>query len=583
MLKTAVIATCHVLWFLTCLPGWLLFQAALWNPRLAQERALRRLIRRNRNSGYGRRHDFHAIRGAGDFAARVPLAEYEDFATAINAARAGVDFDLSASRPLLLEPTSGSSGAPKLIPVTAALRREFAAAVQPWIAWLYLAHPGLLLGRQYWAISPNTTSPLAGADSAHAVPVGFADDADYLGVAGRLLSRGVLAAPPELRHVADPESFLQWTLLFLLREKNLRLVSVWHPSFLTLLLDSIPRHLAAITDALRTGILPAGAAIPPGLRTRLARRFRADPRRAAELSELDPATHPERIGRIWPRLAVISCWEGPRAEPWLGALREHFPQAVIQGKGLLATEGCVTLPTGCGKFHPCAIRSHYLEFIAIPDGRVHPLWELERGGTYSVVLTTGGGLWRYRLHDEVRVTGFLRATPCLEFVGKDNAVSDLVGEKLHERHVAGALKAVETATGVRPIFAMVVPEKACGSRAGGYRLLLELPSGRAEPGAARDWADAVERELCRNFHYAHARRLGQLEALQVIPIRNGLAEYRCACESRGTRLATLKPPALDVGCAKTPGWWRGGAEAILPALCNRGSQSIGVSTGPTAL
>lgn len=564
MLKSVAITVCHVLWFLTCLPGWLLFLVALRHPRLAQERTLRRLIRRNRSSGFGRRHGFHAMRGAADFAARVPLAEYEDFAGAIHAAREGLGYTLSASRPLLLEPTSGSSGTPKLIPVTAALRREFAAAVQPWIAWLYMAHPGLVFGRQYWAISPNTTMPVASADSPGAVPVGFADDADYLGVAGRLLARGVLAVPPELRHIADPETFSQMTLLFLLREKNLRLVSVWHPSFLTLLLDAIPRHIVAIVEALRTGILPPTAAMPPELRARISGRFRADARRAAELSDLDLAAHPERMGRIWPRLAVISCWHGPRAEPWLGVLRAQFPQAAVQGKGLLATEGCVSLPTGCGALRPCAVRSHYLEFIAAGDGSVHPVWELEQGGTYSVVLTTGGGLWRYRLHDEVRVTGFLGATPCLEFLGKDNAVSDMVGEKLHERHAAEALKAAETAAGIRPVFAMVVPEKACGSGACGYRLLLELPAARAGQDAARDWADTVERELCRNYHYAHARRLGQLEALQVTPVRDGLAAYRRARESRGMRLATLKPPALDVGSATPPGWWRGGVGRANP-------------------
>jgi hypothetical protein len=216
----------------------------------------------------------------------------------------------------------------------------------------------------------------------------------------------------------------------------------------------------------------------------------------------------------------------------------------------------VTFPTGCGKFLPCAIRSHFIEFIAAGDGGVHPVWELKQGGAYSVVLTTGGGLWRYRLHDEVRVTGFLRATPCLEFIGKDNAVSDMVGEKLHERHASEALKAAETATGIRPVFAMIVPEGACESRTRGYRLLLELPAAHEQHGAARDWTDTVERELCRNYHYAHARRLGQLEAIHAIPIRNGLTTYRRARESRGMRSATLKPPALDVGSATPPGWWR---------------------------
>ena len=52
---------------------------------------------------------------------------------------------------------------------------------------------------------------------------------------------------------------------------------------------------------------------------------------------------------------------------------------------------------------------------------------------YDIVLTQHGGLYRYRIGDRVRVTRFYQATPCLEFVGRSDAVCDLTGEKLHER------------------------------------------------------------------------------------------------------------------------------------------------------
>lgn len=559
MLRPIAIVICHVLWFLVCLPGWICFQFALRHPRRAQERILRRLIRQNRETVFGRRHHFASIRSLSDFAKHVPLAEYEDFAGAIAAIRHGEPFALTAENPLLLEPTSGSTGVAKLIPATAAVRHEFAAAVQPWIAWLYLAHPSLFFGRQYWAISPNTPAPAP--DTPTAVPIGFADDADYLGFAGRLLSRGILAVPGELRHVADSEAFAQLTLLFLLKEKKLRLISVWHPSYLTLLLDAMPKHLPAILSALRTGILPGGAKIPPDLHARLGRHLRKAPRRAAEIEALDLISHPEAIRCLWPRLSVISCWEGPRSEPWLGKLRALFPQSVIQGKGLMATEGCVTLPTGCGRLRPCAVRSHYLEFIDSDTGNVHPAWDVQQGRDYSVVITTGGGLWRYRLHDQVHFVGFCHATPCLEFIVKDNAVSDLVGEKLDERHAAEALAAAEAATGIRPDFAMLAPAIYPHEFECGYSLLLEfsaLPPDLAD--TAQRWTDVVESELCRNYHYAHARRLGQLRAISPVLIRNGLGAYRQARESSGTRAGTLKIPALDLVRSSQDAWWMPGRE-----------------------
>ena len=543
MLKSIATFAWNVLWLLSCMPGWIRFQFALRHPRRAQENILRRLLRQNRDAAFGRRHGFADIRTPEEFAARVPMAEYEDYAASISAARKGAPFPLAAETPGLLEPTSGSSGAPKLIPLTPALQREFSAAIQPWIAWLYLAHPRLLFGRQYWAVSPNTPPPQREDASPDSIPAGFSDDAEYLGPAGRFLSRGLLATPPELRHVADREAFFLLTLFFLLRDENLRLISIWHPSFLTLLLDAIPRHLPALLLMLRSGVLPASE-LDPELHRRLSSRISSDPRRADELESLDLPAHPERIACAWPHLEVISCWAGDRSEPWLDNLRARFPRATLQGKGLLATEGVVTLPTGCGKLRPCALRSHYLEFIDPETAAALPVWQLQSGREYSVALTTGGGLWRYRLHDRVRVTGFCHATPCLEFLGKDNLVSDLVGEKLDEHHVAAALSSAQAAENVHPAFAMLVPDAAAPADTPGYHLWLDLPGPGSPSDCSRRLAEAVENELLKNFHYAHARNLGQLAPLRPRLVPDAARLYRAWREQAGSRIGTIKFPAL---------------------------------------
>ena len=57
-----------------------------------------------------------------------------------------------------------------------------------------------------------------------------------------------------------------------------------------------------------------------------------------------------------------------------------------------------------------------------------------------MIVSQKGGLTRYRMNDRVQVAGRYRATPCLRFVGRASEVSDLVGEKLHERFVREALE-----------------------------------------------------------------------------------------------------------------------------------------------
>lgn len=460
----------HALWFLACLPRWQRFRAALRDPAAAQRRVLARLLRDNRDSDFGRRHQFRSIRSPDEFAARVPLAEYDDFAPAIETARQTGHYALAAETPFLLEPTSGTSGTPKLIPATRASRREFARAIQPWIADLYREHPALCRGRQYWVVSPAAPVPESLRDGA--IRVGFSADADYLGPVARRAARHVLASSLD-------------------ETENLRLISVWHPSYL-----------------------------------------------ARATSDFQPGA-----GERWPRLRLVSCWTDGNARLWAERLREAFPGVALQGKGLLATEGCVTIPFQGGL--PCAVRSHYLEFIDARTQSVHGVAELQAGCEYSVVLTTGAGLWRCRLHDRVRVTGFMEATPCLEFLGKDTTVSDLVGEKLSEADAAVALAAAGTKTGIRPRFAMLVPDSGADRGAVGYDLRLDLDPGASGPEGAMAFAAAVEESLCvTNYHYLNARRLGQLRSLRPVQQRQALQEWLAAASRAGARAGTVKIPAL---------------------------------------
>src|SRR5205807_3754245 len=65
------------------------------------------------------------------------------------------------------------------------------------------------------------------------VPIGFDADTAYLAGRRQRLARAVMAAPQELHLIRDIDTFRYVTLLCLLRQRDLRVISVWHPSFLT--------------------------------------------------------------------------------------------------------------------------------------------------------------------------------------------------------------------------------------------------------------------------------------------------------------------------------------------------------------
>jgi hypothetical protein len=209
---------------------------------------------------------------------------------------------------------------------------------------------------------------------------------------------------------------------------------------------------------------------------------------------------------------------------------------------LVATEGVISIPWSDAAAPALALTSHFFEF-ADNVGRVHAAWELQDGACYSVLLTTGGGLYRYRLHDRVRVVGFHHLCPLIEFIGRDGITCDLCGEKLEEPFVRDCLGRGAGELGQVWQFAMLAPSGIVGRL--GYTLYLSSVTPVDAPVVAR----AVDTLLSENVHFAHARRIGQLDLLDVVPLAGGAewawSRFHGAMAARGQRLGDIKPTALD--------------------------------------
>jgi hypothetical protein len=526
----------NTLWALASLPRALRFHWGLRDGAATQRQVLRRILRDNATTAVGQAYDFSSIDSVSAFQDRVPLTTYADWEDSVDRVAAGEDGVLTTAPVRLLEPTSGSTAATKWIPYTDTLQSEFQRAVAPWILDLFRHHPHLLTGSAYWSVSPVGDRP---ERTDGGVPVGFADDSDYLGpVQGRLV-RAVMAVPPCVRRIRDVDTFRYVTLLGLLRRADLRLVSVWNPTFCTLLLARLPDWGDRLAADLAAGTLTPPGSLPDSVREALDAQWGPSPNRAAVVrTALDDAP-PTRHRRLWPDLQVVSCWaDGPASGP-ADDLAALLPHASLQPKGLLATEGVVSIPmTGAPGGVP-AVRSHFFEFLPADGGPPVLLDALETGARYDVVLTTGGGLYRYRLRDRVAVTGRWRGVPCLRFVGKTDRVVDRFGEKLNARHVQRVLDAAFADHDLAPTFAMLAPDDRDPP---GYTLFLRA----AAPDAVlRAVGRRVEAGLRDNYHYDYCRRLGQLGPLRLFRVTgDARATYQERCVARGQRAGDVKPTAL---------------------------------------
>ena len=526
---------CNLLLFASCLPGYIRFRMASRRVRKCQIRNMKRLLRRNRRTEYGIAHSFESIKDWDAFT-RLPLTEYKDYSDSIKNIRRGKSGVLTKDSVQILQPTSGSSSASKLIPHTKASANQFKSALEAWIADLFIQRPRLFLGTQYWSISPATAPDMLDGDK---VPVGFLDDAEYFGAQRAALMNAIMAVPADLRQAEDMEANQYITSLFLLRQKNLRLISVWHPSFLTILLKVMKTNWTRLLADIREGGIDAGINIPEKTRKKLQERLCPMPKRSSELMNLDSAGE-DVYRQAWPHLQIISCWRSGNTDGEIIRLEKFFPGVLIQGKGLLATEGVVSIPFGTPQKHVCAATSHLLEFQD-DIGVVHPLWDLEEREQYQVILTTGAGLYRYKLGDRVEVSGFYGETPCIRFLGRAGMVSDFVGEKLHIEHVDRIVNKICERHFDTPDFAMLFPSKDGDNLS--YRLLVQEKAGcNPDTNAA---AACLEAELSKNYHYAHARRIGQLKAAGVALLgAEAQSMYRELMARRGAVAGTVKFPSL---------------------------------------
>src|SRR5262249_24654966 len=273
-------------WMFMCAGEARAFHRATRQVEETQAGVLREILLRNRESEFGQEHGFAQIKTPRDYQARVPLLTSEDFAAPVRCIAAGDQNVLTAERVLLLEPTSGTTGGEKLIPYTASLRRQFQRGVAAWMADLLWHRPAVRRGRAYWSISPVFGPPRR---SAGGIPIGFDDDAAYLGTLEQLALRRLLVVPPLVARLPDLTAFRSRTLLYLLGADDLTLISVWNPTFLTALFAPLEEWHDRLCADLRSGAV----------------QLPASPRRAALLEAVfrERASPAEKLRQVWPRLA----------------------------------------------------------------------------------------------------------------------------------------------------------------------------------------------------------------------------------------------------------------------------------------
>lgn len=542
-------ALLHALAQLQRAPAAASFGLAVHDPERAQRRRLRELLARNADTRFGRAHGLEAGLTPEQYAQRVPLMTAAELAPWVQSEMNGEERVLTTERPVYYVRTTGSTGAPKHVPITRTYRSEFQKTVQVALFHLFLRFPEAFTSTAlYFVGSRKVARAPDGCDIGTMSGFNFTEMPPAV--------RSIYAWPYELFEVKDLAT-RTYLALWLATVGDISLIAGIFPAPIVYLLRDLAEQAPHLARNVRDGRLPEWLKLDEAQRTFFARRLSPNPAAARRLERAASAPLEEKAAEAWPSLRLVYCWTTAAAALYVPELQRLLPHVAIRDAIYSACEGWASIPIGDPEpGGALAIESVYFEFIeeaAYLAGRrdTLPTWGLEDGKRYLIVMTTGAGLYRYVLGDIVEVCGFHQRTPRIRFVRKLGAASNLAGEKLEEEHVNRAVGDALRELGVDATYFTLAPR--LGRERPGYALYFEP---RGSPGSERleELRARVDEHLgAASFDYARLRAGKQLEPLEleVLPLGT-YARIRQERVGEGSAEAQLKTAHLVADPASLP-------------------------------
>ena len=137
----------------------------------------------------------------------------------------------------------------------------------------------------------------------------------------------------------------------------------------------------------------------------------------------------------------------------------------------------------------------FYEFIPMdtfgkPEQKVIPLWEVQQGVNYAIIITTNAGLWRYQIGDTVRFTS---TSPYrIRITGRTKHHINVFGEELIIENSEEALKRVCAQTGCSIKEYTVAPIFMSGGEKGAHEWLVEF---RNPPEDLQEFSEQLDKAL----------------------------------------------------------------------------------------
>jgi len=513
---------------------------------------LETLIASNAESAYGRAHNFASIQSIEEYRQSVPLVQYEDIRPWVDRVAAGESGVLTKERVIAFFKTSGSLSKPKLIPVTTTLMRQKVATFATYWEQIYDLYPGVRDGMMV-----SNFSDASDTERTHAGIEVYSESGFWARRGRSLHSLQRWPLPAAIRLVKDSDARLYATARLLL-QADLHCIMCLNPSTLLQFLRTIEQH----ADSLIAGLGSGGwgtdnqtlrSFLDDDSVQELSDRLVADTAAAARLSAAVADGNTPPMASLWPQLDIVICWCSVVVQPYFKLLKPYLGSLPVRDYITQSSECMMAIPIADHQSGGAlAYSTHFFEFIAEQDTaqqqpQTYLAWQLEVGKRYEVVVTTGGGLYRYRMGDCIQVTGDVGGVPTFEFLYRLGKTSSMTGEKLTEFQILDAAAKASSQTGFTPEEFVCYP---CTGEVPHYAVMVDVGAQSIQATVIAEWAGQFEQALNEaNSEYADKCASGRLGGLRAFRVAGGaLRAARHARKADGVSDEQIKAEVLTSTC-----------------------------------
>ncbi|XP_068660350.1 jasmonoyl--L-amino acid synthetase JAR4-like [Aristolochia californica] len=448
------------------------FEAQTKDADRVQRETLEKILEENDETEYLKRFGLNGRRDEETFRKCVPLASHQDFQPYIQRIADGDYSPILAAKPFttLSWSTGTTGGKPKLVPFNDALSRSFTRQWTTALAYAvreFLVEERMFIRFMYIA---SRQKAKGGADIGSATSNIFHLMQSQSRIGQESTGNLQSCSPKEVARARDYQQALYCHFLCgLLYFDQVQFLHAYFCHHLVGALRTFESFWEELCANLRQGVLSERVS-DPIVRACVSKLIKPSPELADSIYRkckvLQSKNWSGLIPELWPQAKYVGAILTGSMESYVGKLRHYAgDQLALVSWVYVASEGMIGINArpksnvetvayavgpGNGYFEFIPVKRRVVEGDELQDSRddelvnVEPepvrLKEVIVGELYEVVITNFAGLYRYRLGDVVKVSGFYNSTPELQFVRRKGVVLNIRNDKTTESDLQLAME-----------------------------------------------------------------------------------------------------------------------------------------------